>query len=98
MATEAEKLERARAGPHKEPVDVYFIDEKGKQVQPTVSPDGKILARSELLLQSEYDRTITRDANGRITQIVITDGVRTKTMDITRDANGRITAIDETVV
>lgn len=49
-------------------------------------------------LAREYNRKETRDANGRVTQIVITDGVRTKTMAITRDVNGRITAINETVV
>lgn len=39
----------------------------------------------------------TRDANGRLTQIVMTDGTTTKTIDITRDANGRIDTTDETV-
>lgn len=49
-------------------------------------------------LYTEWDITsTTRDANGRLTQIVITDGVHTKTIDITRDGDGRITATDETV-
>ena len=55
------------------------------------------IGRTALSLKTEFDRTITRDSDGRITQIVITDGVTTKTLDITRDADGRITSIDETV-
>lgn len=121
MSSKAEKLERKRSGPHKEPVDIYGIDEDGKQKQIVVttdgkqivrvtgldedgvqrtlllSSDGKMVGRTEPLIQSEYDRTCTRDASGRITQIVITDGVRTKTMNVARNGAGRITAIDETV-
>lgn len=33
MSSEAEKLERATRGPHKESVDIYGIDEEGKQSQ-----------------------------------------------------------------
>lgn len=58
----------------------------------------KLHVKSEMLIQSEYDRTCTRDANGRLIQVVITSGPRTKTIDITRDpVTGRWTAINETV-
>lgn len=57
----------------------------------------KLHVKSEMLIQSEYDRVCTRDANGRLTQVVITSGLRTKTVDIARDADGRWNAINETV-
>ncbi|GAI20583.1 unnamed protein product [marine sediment metagenome] len=57
------------------------------------------LGKVGLSLCTEYDYApIGRDVNGRITQIVVTDGVFTKTIDVARDVNGRITAIDQTVV
>lgn len=80
-------------------VHMYGEDSGGVQRAFLVSTDGKLHAKTEMLIQSEYDYDpITRDADGRITQIVVTDGVMTKTYDITRDADGRITAIDQTVV
>lgn len=96
--SEAERREREARGPHKTSVDIYGRTAAGAQQAFLVSPDGKVLGRTEPLIQSEYDSVITRDANGYITQIVITDGVMTKTIDVTRDANDRITALDETVV
>lgn len=57
----------------------------------------KFHAKTEMLIQSEYDKNCTRDVNGRLTQIIITDGSRTKTIDINRDVNGRISFIDESV-
>ena len=41
-------------------------------------------------LQSDNNITITRDANGLMTQVVITDGVDTKTMVLGRDGNNRL--------
>ena len=50
------------------------------------------------LLTFAHDKTINRDANGRIATLTIIDGVNTKTFAFTRDVNGRITAVDESWV
>ena len=45
----------------------------------------------------EINTAITRDATGKITQILVTDATRTLTVNITRDSAGRITAITKAV-
>ena len=46
----------------------------------------------------DFDITsISRNAGEYITQIVMTDGTQTKTIDITRDGNNYITAIANTI-
>ena len=48
-------------------------------------------------LKTAIDKTVTRDADGRIEKAVFTDGVTTKTADVTRDAQGKIEKIDESI-
>lgn len=57
------------------------------------------LGKVGLSLAVAYQFTpITRDGNGRITQIILTDGVFVKTIDVPRDADGRIEEILQAVV
>jgi len=54
----------------------------------TISPITTLLSKNSI--------NITRDGDGKISQIVITDGVKSKTMDFTRDGNGKLTNIATT--
>ena len=56
----------------------------------------KVLADIEQF-KFDNDVILSRDANKRVTQIVITGVGITKTIDITRDVDGNVTSIDSTV-
>lgn len=66
MSSAAEKLERVARGPHKEPVDIYGIDEDGTQHQILVTPDGKIITRITGLDENGVQRTVLLLADGTV--------------------------------
>lgn len=89
-------------------IPVWGTTEKKEQDQYRVlkvNDEGEVLAdnkdreigRTAPSLKTAFGHTVSRDANGRISQIVVTDGVTTKTIDITRNADGRLETKTETI-